>query len=144
MNSIAPDTTPTVSFTIDKFHPIGGGHNHCHFSLSLANGGNAVAWDGTTLTVTETTDIRFQVNAGYLLNGVVFDHIGGGKPDPGGAAAFPTANLAFSADGTTPSSTLTIHDLDASADNYEFSLLVQRLSDQRISLIDPPIDNKPD
>lgn len=139
------DTTPTVTFTITKFHPIGGTHSRCHYTMALANGGTAVALNGDTLTVKEPTDLILQASSGYLVVGMSFKQTDGSHKDPVGAQAFPDATITLDAGSGDPSSTLTLNDLDPSDDScsYELSLLIERVSDQAMSLLDPPIANEP-
>lgn len=136
-------TLPTVTFTIDKFHKIGGRHRYCSYSMSLANGGSVVSLDPKTNTLTVTSanpvQIVFTAVGAYLLAGICFRETDPGKKDPNGTCAFPNVvlNLAGS------SSTLTLTDTADTPSSYEFAMLVVGIDEQELGLIDPPIVNRP-
>ena len=134
---------PTVTFTITKFHKVGGNKGYCDYTMSLANGGGVVSLDTSTNTITvessSEVDIVFQAAGDYLLAGICFKETDKGKGDPHGAKAFPSVMLNLS--GNT--STLTLTDNASTASSYEFAMLVVGINEQALGLIDPPIVNRP-
>lgn len=136
-------TLPTVTFTIDKFHKVGGKHTYCDYSMSLANGGSSVSLDATsrTITVTSKTPVQIVFTAAgqYLLAGICFKETDKGKSDPHGAEAFPSVVLELSGS----SSTLTLTDNAGTPSSYEYAMLVVGIAEQALGLIDPPIVNRP-
>lgn len=134
---------PTVTFTITKFHKVGGNNSYCHYTMSLANGGSTVSLDASTNTITVTSkaqvQIVFQAAGAYLLAGICFKETDKGKGDPHGAKAFPSVTLDLSGS----SSTLTLTDNASTASSYEFAMLVVGIDEQALGLIDPPIVNRP-
>jgi len=136
-------TLPTVTFTIDKFHKVGGKNSYCEYGMSLANGGSTVSLDAASKTITVSSNASVQIvftAAGqYLLAGICFKETDKGKSDPHGAIAFPSVVLSLSGS----SSTLTLTDTASTPSSYEFAMLVVGLSEQALGLIDPPIVNRP-
>lgn len=134
---------PTVTFTITKFHKIGGNHSYCDYTMALVDGGSTVSLDAATNTLTVTSNepvqIVFTAAGSYLLAGICFRETDPGKKDPHGAAAFPNVVLNL-ANG---SSTLVLTDEANTASSYEFALLVVDTVHQALGLIDPPIVNRP-
>lgn len=136
------DTLPTVTFTITKFHKVGGSHRYCDYTMALSNGGDTVSIEGTnTLVVTskQTVQIVFTAAGDYLLSGICFRETDLGKGDPNGAKAFPCVLLSL-ADGE---STLTLTDTAKNNSSYEFAMLVVGVEEKALGLIDPPIINRP-
>lgn len=136
-------TLPTVTFTITKFHKVGGSNNYCDYTMSLANGGDTVSLDtsNNTLTVSSLSPVQivFQAAGDYLLAGICFKETDKGKGDPHGALAFPSVTLNLSGNA----STLTLTDNASKASSYEFAMLVVGIGQQALGLIDPPIVNRP-
>lgn len=134
---------PTVTFSITRFHKIGGKHSYCDYTMSLADGGSVVSLDPKTNTLTvsstEPVQIVFTAVSGYLLAGICFRDTSLGKKDPNGAAVFP--NVALNLAGSQ--STLTLTDNADTASSYEYAMLVVDIAAQALGLIDPPIVNRP-
>lgn len=137
------DALPTITFTIRKFHKIGGKNRYCEYSMSLANGGSVVSLDAATNTITvssdETVQIVFTAAGSYLLAGICFRETDAGKGDPNGEVSFPSVLLNL-ADNR---STLTVTDTATTTSDYEFAMLVVGISEKELGLIDPPIVNRP-
>lgn len=135
--------TPTVTFTITKFHKVGGNHSFCDYTMQLDNGNGVVTLDAATNTLTVSSNtpvaIVFQAAGAYMLTGICFRETDAGKKDPVGATAFPDVALHLS--GST--STLTVTDNAGTASSYEFAMLVVDVAAQALGLIDPPIINRP-
>lgn len=136
-------TLPTVTFTITKFHKIGGKHSYCDYSLALADGGSTVSLDASTNTLVVSSkspvQIVFTAAGSYLLAGICFKETDPGKSDPNGACAFPSVLLNLE----STSSTLTLTDNADQASSYEFAMLVVGIDEKALGLIDPPIVNRP-
>ena len=136
-------TLPTVTFTITKFHKIGGKHRYCDYTMALADGGSAVSLDPKTNTLTvsskQPVQIVFTANGSYLLAGICFRETDPGKSDPNGTCAFH--NIVLNLSGST--STLTLTDTADTPSSYEFAMLVVGISEEALGLIDPPIVNRP-
>ncbi|HEY9144049.1 MAG TPA: hypothetical protein VIM90_08455 [Arenimonas sp.] len=134
---------PTVTFTIDKFHKIGGRNRYCSYSMTLDDGGSVVSLDpaSNTLTVSskDPVQIVFQAAGAYLLAGICFRETDPGKKDPNGTCAFPSVVLNLG--GST--STLTLTDNADTPSSYEFAMLVVGIDEGELGLIDPPIVNRP-
>lgn len=134
---------PTVTFTITRFHKVGGNHSFCDYTMALADGGSTVSLDPKTNTLTVSSaspvQIVFTAESGYLLAGICFRDTSVGKKDPNGAAVFP--NVVLNLSGTT--STLTLTDNAETASSYEYAMLVVDIEAQALGLIDPPIINRP-
>jgi len=134
---------PTVTFTITKFHKIGGKHSFCDYTMSLADGGSVVSLDTQTNTITVASrapvQIVFTAAGSYLLAGICFKETDPNLSDPNGACAFPSVVL----DLKSTSSTLTLTDTASTEASYEYSMLVVGVEEKGLGLIDPPIVNRP-
>lgn len=137
------DALPTVTFTLTKFHKIGGKNRFCEYTMALANGGSVVTLDPATHTLTvkssESVQIVFTAAGSYLLAGICFRETDDGNGDPNGEATFPNVVLNL-ADGQ---STLTVTDTADTTSDYEFAMLVVGVAEKALGLIDPPIVNRP-
>lgn len=134
---------PTITFTITKFHKIGGKKSYCDYTMALAGGGETVSLDPDTNTLTVSSrgslQMVFTAAGSYLLAGICFKETGVGKSDPNGACAFPSVVLNLE----STSSTLTLTDNASQASSYEFAMLVVGIDEKALGLIDPPIVNRP-
>ena len=67
---------PTVTFTITRFHKVGGTNKYCDYTMALANGGSQVTLDTGTNTLTVSSaqplQIVFTAAGDYLLAGITF------------------------------------------------------------------------
>ncbi len=137
--------TASVTVTVNKFHKIGGDHSFSDADIQLTDGGGIASQSAINdpIVVTGAGDIVFHLQAkqgandNYIPVGIGFKQ--GASSDPLGVVAFPARTIAASSTETT----LTLNDADPEQNSFEFGLVIERVSDGSLSVVDPEISNDP-
>lgn len=139
--------TAQISVTVTRFVSIGH-HGYSAAQVLLTDGGGCATQDGganqpIVVLQNKTVDIVFTVAASggdaCIPIGIGLKQTAGGPPDPVGATDFPSRIVATGPDGSI---TLKLDDANEAENSFEFDLVIQRVADGAIGVVDPLIRNQ--
>ena len=149
-----------MNVVVTEFHEVGGDNNWTKATITIeldnADGFVTQAADGS-LTVSGATTMNFAFwqptsiggltrDPGYTPVGIYFleDASDPSRSDPEGITDFPSCTVSTQMVGTTSYRNMQVCAADTTKGlNWEFYIVLQRVSDGKLGIIDPKVRNQP-